>query len=221
MSPTKKLIALFVMTLSCMASPALASEHVPTVRTSLSRMELLHALREGHLKVFGKYPSDRRLAMGWGQVAFENGGGKWTFNHNLGNVGATRQDQPTYFNKGDRHWYRAFIDFEDGAAAYWEVIKRCQPALASFEWGNPTETSRRLKNCNYFEATLDEYTPGFSRCYSEAITKLIPEDQREQQQRDQELIAIIKRSIDEAGLATAPAADPTWSVADVSLGDRD
>jgi hypothetical protein len=221
MSPAKRLATLFILILVIATAAPLASadpsEHVPTVRTPLSRMELLHALREGHLKVFGKYPSDRRLAMAWGQVAFENGGGKWSFNHNLGNVGASAQGQLIYFNRGDKHWYRAFFDFEDGAAAYWEVIKRCQPALASFEWGNPHETAIRLKRCNYFEASLDEYAPGFSRCYSEAITKLIPEDQLEQRQREEELLAAIRRSIEADGTTTTPAPDASW----VPVADRD
>lgn len=224
MSPAKRLASLFLIAFSVLASPAYADptrEHVPTVRTQLTRMELLHALREGHLKVFGTYPSDKRLAMAWGQVAFENGGGKWSFNHNLGNVGASGPDQPVYFNRGDKHWYRSFIDFEDGAAAYWEVIKRCQPALASFGWGNPQEAAIRLKRCNYYEAPLEDYAPGFSRCYYEAIHKWIPEDQREQRERDEELLATIRRSVETSGVAAAPAPDLSGDVDEVVLRDRD
>jgi hypothetical protein len=222
MSSTKiaLVLALFV---TCITTQALAdpprSEHVPIVRTPLSRMELLDALRDGHLKVFGKLPSNNRLAMAWGQVAFENGGGKYSFNHNLGNIAPNRQDQPSYFNKGDKHWYRAFYDFADGAAAYWEVIKRCQPALARFDSGNPKEAAAWLKRCNYFEASLEEYTPGFTSLFYTAINGLIPEEQREQDRRTQELLTTIKRCIDEA--PPTPAADPPGSIDDILVGDRD
>lgn len=223
MSLAKKLLALFVLALCCFTASVQAEgphrEHVPTVRTPLTQVELLQALREGHYKVFGKYPSKNRLAMAWGQVAFENGGGKYSFNHNLGNVGASAGDQPTYFNKGDHHWYRAFFDFTDGAAAYWEVIKRCQPALARFDGGNPSEASVWLKRCNYFEASLEEYTPGFSSLFYTALNKIIPEDEREQERQTQELLAAIRQSI--AGSQPAPAAEPPGSINDILLGDRD
>ena len=221
MSPAKKLFVSIVIALTCLVGTAQAREHVTTTRTPLTQTELLIALREGHLKVFGKYPSNNRLAMAWGQVAFENGGGKYSYNHNLGNVGASAADQPTYFNKGDKHWYRAFFSFEDGAAAYWEVIKRCQPALARFDTGNPREASVWLKKCNYFEATLEEYTPGFSSLFYTALNKIIPEEAREQERRTQELLVLIQRSIDESRPAPTPAAGPAGDSRDLVLGDRD
>lgn len=185
--------------------------HVATVRTPMTRTELMGALREGHLRVFGKLPSKNRLAMAWGQVAFENGHGKLVYNHNLGNVGATAPDQPTYFNKGDSHWYRNHETFVDGAAGYWEVIKHCQPALQRFDQGNPREAAVWLKRCNYFEADLDVYTRGFSSLFYLAHDKVFLEEERERQ--DRELQAAIKRAVDEGcadgGCDPAPASDTT------------
>lgn len=223
MSPTKKLFAAIVIALSCAAVTAQADppkrEHMKTVQTPISRTELLHVLRDGHLRVFGKYPSKNRLAMAWGQVAFENGSGKFSYNHNLGFVGPSAPDQPT-FRMGDNHWYRAFTSHDDAAVAYWEVIKRCSPALARFDVGNPGEAAIWLKRCGYFEATLEQYTPGFSTLYYTAIKTIIPEDEREQERQHQELLAAIRRSIAQAGPAPTPAPiDPNFL--DAALRDGD
>lgn len=222
MSPTKMFFAAIVFVFSVgLAAHAdqPKPEHVPTTRTPLTQVELLHALREGHRMVFGTYPSKNRLAMAWGQVAFENGGGKYSFNHNLGNVGASAADQPTYFNRGDHHWYRAFIDFDDGAAAYWSVIKRCWPALRAFDTGNPQVAVVALKNCNYFEASVAEYSPGFTSLFYTALSKIIPEVDRDEERRTQELLAAIRASITDAG--PAPTATPDSGVGAIVFDDRD
>ena len=115
MSRTKKLITLVAVLVagllgnsrSSSADPTKSTHpHVATVLTPMTRTELLGALREGHVKAFGRLPSRERMAMAWGQVAFENGQGRWTYNHNLGNVGTTASNQPAYYNRGDGHWYR-------------------------------------------------------------------------------------------------------------------
>ena len=218
MSLTKFLQPLILVVVTCLAMSAAADppqrQHRPTVRTPMTRTELIGALREGHLQVFGRLPSNNRLAMAWGQVAFENGHGKFVYNNNLGNVGATASDQPTYFNKGDGHWYRHHDTAVSGAAAYWEVIKRCQPALQRFDQGNPSEAARWLKRCNYFEADLDVYTRGFTTLFYLAKDKVIPEEENERQQK--ELLAAMQRVVDseageraraEAARAAEPACD--------------
>jgi hypothetical protein len=171
----------------------------PMVQTPMTRGELMNALREGHIRVFGKPASKNRLAMAWGQVAFENGHGKLTFNHNLGNVGPTAADQPRYYNRGDGHFYRHHDDFVSGAAAYWEVIKRCSAALARFDTGNPTEAAMYLKRCGYFEADLVVYTRGFSSLYYFAHSKVFTEEENERQEREKQ--AAIRAAIRE--LATS------------------
>ena len=160
-------------------------DRYPMVQTPMTRVELMSALREGHVKVFGQLPSKNRLAMAWGQVALENGQGKLSYNHNLGNVGPGRPEQGTYFNSRDRHIYRAFDTFADGAAAYWEVIKRCKAALARFDQGNPTEAALYLQRCGYFEADLENYTKGFSSLYYYARTRVMQEEERQLGQEGQ------------------------------------
>jgi hypothetical protein len=210
MSQAKKLMMLLVVVfiglltlthLSWADSHKPTHPHKPTVQTPMTQVELLSALREGHLKAFGKLPSKNRLAMAWGQVAFENGHGKLTFNHNLGNVGTTASDQPTYYNRGDGHWYRHHETFVDGAAAYWEVIKRCSAALARFDQGNPSEAARYLKRCGYFEADLATYTRGFVSLYYFARSRVFAEEEREKQHQQEiqdavtcELVQLIEAS---------------------------
>jgi predicted restriction endonuclease len=222
MSQTKNLKVLLVVVFTGLMTcvhPSWADQpkhpHKPTVQTPMTRVELLGALREGHLITFGKLPSKNRLAMAWGQVAFENGHGLLTFNHNLGNVATTKVDQPNYYNRGDGHWYRHHETFVDGAAAYWEVIKRCTAALARFDSGNPSEAARYLKRCGYFEADLDQYTKGFSNLYYYARGRVFAEEEREQQQqrqRQQELQDAangeLVRLIEQSEAARAASLDP-------------
>jgi hypothetical protein len=218
MSRTKQLLTLLVAMFISLGVLTHASwvegrerTHVVMVRTPMTRTELMVALREGHLRVFGKLPSRNRLAMAWGQVAFENGHGKLVYNHNLGNVGSSAPDQPTYYNRGDGHWYRSHETDVDGAVAYWEVIKRCSAALANFDWGNPNEAAKHLKRCNYFEADLDTYTHGFSPLFYLAYNKVYQEEENERQQK--ELLAAIKRVVNDGcangGCAATSATDVT------------
>jgi hypothetical protein len=154
-------------------------------QTSTTPVGLLAALRDGHVRAFGKPASDNRLAMAWGQVAFENGQGKLSYNHNLGNVIAGR-GQLGYYNKSDHHVYRSFDNFVDGATAYWEVIKHCNAALVRFDQGDALSAAAALKRCRYFEADLSEYTKGFVTLYRYAQTTVIKEEKRERQEREDE-----------------------------------
>jgi len=56
---------------------------VPMKNTPISRADLAAALLRGHIKEFGKLPSENRLSMGLAQVSLENGNGKYSYNHNL------------------------------------------------------------------------------------------------------------------------------------------
>ncbi len=155
----------------------------PMVQTPMTQVELLSALRDGHVEVFGQLPGHNRLAMGWAQVALENGHGNLTFNHNLGNVVATRRDQPTYRNKGDGGVYRAFDTFTDGAAAYWGTLKHCAVALHQFDAGFPVDATKSLKRCKYFEADVDQYSRAVSSLYYYAQRHLFVEEIHEQRQQ--------------------------------------
>ena len=155
----------------------------PVVQTSLSRIELLGALREGHVRVFGTVPTKNRLAMAWGQVALENGHGKNVYNHNLGNIAPWRADQPRYLS-ADGNYYRDFDTFVDSAAAYWSTIKHCVPALVKFDSGQPIEATRQLRACHYFDADLAAYTRMLTSLYYFAMTNVIVQDEHEQEERD-------------------------------------
>lgn len=192
MSLAKKLLillsVLFVtLTLTITDSRADSNPlHRPMIRTPLTHQELLVALRDGHNKVFGTDPSNNRLASAWGQVAFENAAGRHSYDHNLGNVGPSASDQPTFYSRSDKHRYRAFDNFVDGAAAYWEVIKRCTAALAYFDQGNPTQAAASLKRCNYFEADLALYTKNLVQLFYYAKNTVIPEEEHERERKQQE-----------------------------------
>jgi hypothetical protein len=160
------------------------------VQTPLTETQLLGALRDGHVAVFGTAPSENRLAMAWGQVAFENGGGKLTYNNNLGNVVAANRETPHYYCRSDHHRYRAFETPAEGAAAYWEVIKRCKAALVRFDQGNPYAAAAGLKQCNYFEADLGLYTRGFSQLYYHAKKAVFTEEERERREYQEKLDAV-------------------------------
>jgi hypothetical protein len=169
---------------------------VPMVQTPMSRAELVSALREGHVRVFGREASKNRLAMAWGQVALENGQGRLTFNHNLGNVVAGRGQLG--YRLGDHQPYRSFISFADGAEAYWRVISRCMPALLKFDTGRPLDAALWLKRCRYFEAEISEYAPGLTKLYTYAQETVIPEEEHEREER-QSLIAAAESILNPGG----------------------
>lgn len=169
----------------CSAAPASADDpRQAMVNTPMSRVELLQALRAGHVAVFGEEPSRNRLAMAWAQVAFENGQGKWSWNHNVGNV-VKRGSQPYFFSSIDHQRYRAFESFEDGAAAYWGTIRHCAPAVRMFDVGAPTAAARSLKGCGYFEAELAPYARAMASLYSTARNAVFKEEDDERQQQQE------------------------------------
>jgi hypothetical protein len=159
--------------------------HRPAVLTPLSRSELLVALWNGHLEHAGFEPSKNRLAMAWAQVAGENLHGKIVYNHNLGNVGPYRPDQP-YFVIGRTHRYRHFEEFIDGAKAYWGTVRRCTSAMRMFDAGNPAKAAEYLRKCGYYEADLDVYSRTMTSLYWLALRKVIPEEERERQARERQ-----------------------------------
>jgi hypothetical protein len=149
----------------------------------MTQVELLQALRDGHVKVFGEEPSQNRLSMAWAQVAFENGQGKWSWNHNLGNVNAVNS-QAYFVNPADRHHYRAFDSFVDGAEAYWNTVRHCTAAVKMFDAGAPSAAAGSLKRCGYFEADLEPYARAMASLFSLARHDVFKKeiDERRQQQ---------------------------------------
>lgn len=176
-----------------------AHPHVAQVATPLTPIELLDALEEGHYRVFGQAPGTARLAMAWGQVAFENAQGAAVFNHNLGNVVARNSTQAVFRNKGDNNYYRAFDSVVDGAIAYWSVVSRCWPAFRMFDVGAAAAASAGLKACGYYEADVDVYSRALGSLYRYARANVIPERERDERRRtelteacDSELVRLIE-----------------------------
>ena len=154
------LISLFCLTFT----PQIASSHpnhskkslrVKRINTPISEVDLAKALREGHYLAFGKYPSTKRLTVAWAQVALENGRGKYTYNHNLGNI-SSRKKIPYYIIYS--HSFLSFKSFNEGAAAYWRVIRNmCKSSLKYFDNGNAYAAGLQLRRCNYYMADKNKY----------------------------------------------------------------
>jgi len=142
------------------------------VETPLTEIQLMRVLKDSHIIVFGNEPSDHRLTMAWAQVAFENGRGALTVNHNIGNTWMG-PDAP-YYVVGGNQKYRSFATFEEGAKAYWITIKSCGPATRAFEWGSAKVAAEALKACNYYDADIDAYAAAMGSLYYNA-KKLLPE----------------------------------------------
>lgn len=155
----------------------------PMVNTPMTRVELLQALRDGHVKAFGTEPGKNRLAMAWAQVAFENGQGRWSWNHNIGNV-VKQGTQAYFFSSVDHQRYRAFESFEDGAAAYWGTVRHCTPAVRMFDAGYPVAAAAALKGCGYFEADLMPYARAMASLFSMARSVFKEEDDERRRQQD-------------------------------------
>ncbi len=139
--------------------------------TPIGEPELAAVLRDGHNAVFGYFPSKKRLAVGWAQVALENGRGKKTFNHNLGKI-TSFGTRPYYVQK---HRFRAHNNFREGAEDYWRVVnKMCKRALPHFDKGDPYTAAQILSSCGYYEADKYKYGKSMQWLYNYANKKVLP-----------------------------------------------
>ncbi len=161
---------------------------VQMIQTPLSREDMAKALKQGHVRAFGSEPNESRLAMGWAQVALENGHGRYVYNHNLGNTTAWATGQSAYYNPGDHNYYKSYATFSDGAAAYWETIKRCTAAVVDFDKGDSQKASHDLKACHYYEALEAPYARLLKDLFDYAKRSVLPgvyNDERLKQQIQQ------------------------------------
>ena len=115
--------------------------------------------------------------MAWGQIAYENGQGKFIYNKNLGNVGPIAREESHYCHYG--YCYRSFDNFLDAAAAYWRTIGKCAHAMKMFDLGMPTGAAMELKTCGYYESDVHAYTVSLASLYNYALKKVMLEEERE------------------------------------------
>lgn len=189
MSMTRKLTySLIIVSNFLWASPNAAlgqGLRQAATKTPMTRTELLVTLRDAHQETLGSVPTNKLLASAWSQVAFENGGGWLTYNHNLGNIGANGSDHRYYvIGTATRHRYRHFDSFKDAAAAYWSVIRRCEMAYQAFSDGNIKAATVSLKRCGYYEVDQATYEAALSQLYHTAIRQVIPDEERERHERE-------------------------------------
>lgn len=151
------LVLTFILAL--LTTPALYPPlHQVERATPISDTELITVLQEAHIEVFGQPAPRARIAVAWGQIALENGRGKATYNHNLGNIGPYR-GYPYY--KHGLSKFRAFADFHEAAKVYWELLRdRCSAAMFSFDAMNAQYTAMKLRRCGYHGADVEVYGRG-------------------------------------------------------------
>lgn len=157
--------------------------HTPTL-TPLTRAQLFDVLRAGHRQIFNLEPSATRLAMAWAQVSFENDHGRKIYNFNLGNIGPLDRKTAYYINPLDKNRYVHFDDPVSGAEGYWRFIKRCPAALAMFEFGNPVEAAKRLRQCGYYEVDVSTYSRALSSLFYYALSILSREKNQHERSAD-------------------------------------
>ena len=142
--------------------------------TPLSQEEIAIVLCKTHIDLYGAPPSKNKLALSWAQIALENSRGKRIWNNNLGNQGPFRMNQRYYHHKFNGWPYRSFGSVDESAKSYWKIIKKCKMADITFDRGDPVQSARSLKGCNYYSSDLKEYSKVLSSLYYEAQKKIIP-----------------------------------------------
>lgn len=146
--------------------------HQNQINTKLSPIQIAEVLHHTHYAVFNRYPTKKRLAMAWAQIALENGRGDKIYNYNLGNIGSGR-NQAHYYVAGSK--FRSFSSFEESGIAYWNLLQnRCKISLTSFDWGNPKATAEYLRKCGYYRADLKLYQRIMNSLYYFALVEIIP-----------------------------------------------
>lgn len=183
----RTLITILLLLTTIVASAKFAPAMSPVVNhtqrkkelTPLSHVQMVRSLRDSHVTLFGDVPTTKRLACAWAQVALENGRGKLVWNHNLGNIGPSKNGDVLWYMHSPGVRYRAFEGYHDGGLAYWRVLSRCSSALRSFDHGNTIQASEDLKRCNYYSTNVEHYVKGLTILYWHALNDIIPEELEE------------------------------------------
>lgn len=145
---------------------------VPRVRTPLTELQMLEALREGHRVVFGVDPSPSRLACAWAQCALEHGRGNALDNFCLGNVTCGKSWEGKHYTlrcnerikrdpdvwKVVELWFRAFDNATDGASNYWRLIAgRFSRVLPYFDRADVLGAAHVLSVLVWYTALESQY----------------------------------------------------------------
>jgi hypothetical protein len=168
-------------------------QYLPDEKKALSEGEATYALREGFKLVYGKYPSDKSLAVLWAKSALETGRWKEMHCYNFGNIKKRHvPDDGHYFTmfrcgeilKGKEIFFdpphpqthfRAWKTPEDGAKAYIMFVGNTRgryfPAWLKVLDGDPEGYSRELSRLGYYTASVELYTKGVVRLFNEFMSK--------------------------------------------------
>lgn len=188
LTKTKRVITMLVIALFSLFTPhtseAQQLRQAP-IATPITETGLLCLLRNVHRDRYGADPTKSRLAMAWAQVASECGRGQQTSNHNVANIGAPKRLHQPYYVVGT-HRYRHFTTFTSAIDSYWSTVHGCRAAMAMFDAGDPRSAATYLKACGYFEADVGTYATSMAALYRHAIRKVIPDEDREREQRERD-----------------------------------
>ena len=133
------------------------------------------ALARGHRVVFGREPTSERLAGAYGLCAMENDAGAALFNFNFGNVIAVQRSTLHMVQPGQDRWMRAYRSAEQGAAGFWDTVRRYHgAALFAFDAGQYATSVAALARTRYFEADAERYRTSLPLLASYALGTLIP-----------------------------------------------
>jgi len=149
---------------------------VDRLKTPLSRVELVLALRDGYFLAFGQAPSLKTLGCAVAQNALETAWGQATWRSNFGNItaGAAWKKEHDYFVlhvaerldkvKYPDKWttidlaFRAYDSPKEGAKGYWALLgsKYYASVLTLFAAGDPSAAAHRLSELGYFTAHVED-----------------------------------------------------------------
>ena len=154
----KALLALLAVAWVLLATDAHAR------RTPLTEAAISQALASAHRDVFGKAPSAARLLVARAQIGLEVGRGRWTYCHNLGNIGASRRVKHCTTKGGFR--VRAYASPRAAARAYWR-LSSVRKALPLFDAGDPVGAAYALRRGGYYTAPAAVYAERMAAVHRE------------------------------------------------------
>lgn len=135
--------------------------------TPLTEVQVVSALREGHIEEFGFEPKKHRLEVATAQVFLENSRGKLIYCNNFGMIGAGRHEK--YFMISG-HKMRALSSPTEGAKAYWHAIRTGHyGVLRWFDVGNVVGAAESLTKSGYHRSDPDFYKKLLSDLYPSAV----------------------------------------------------
>jgi hypothetical protein len=153
---------------------------VPIIATPTNAADMTTAIGSAYRKLEGANPSGPTTAILLGLWDLETGGGKSTFNFNVGNLKAVK-DQTFYVNprvKGQGNHFAAYETLEEGVRAWLLLLAKQNPKRYATTWagakaGDTQGFAQAIEQSGYCSDAKGNPCPGYAKAVLGRIAKYL------------------------------------------------